>query len=279
MAFFPRHNLARIIHCRTVSLLALIKCFFLKYSAARVGPNPSYTGADKIVTACCSIFSSILRFEDLPRSPWITALSPCLFSAYNSRFTCRTLSPSSFAASRCVISFFLTFFSATSRSRSAWVISSCPSCIPQAWGCQGDISTLPKGDIITLLPQNLPGCPVYVRSVEGTGWDHWGSLITCRFGVCDTPIRAAIVRSCERIGWQAKAPAPQKRKPLCTKVGQTLSSVNPAISAILSQLLRERRRWRAKAPAPRLRWSPALGGECAQATATAPNITTRKRIA
>ena len=88
--------------------------------------------------------------------------------------------------------------------------------------------------------KNLPGCPVYVRSVKGTGWDHWGSLITCRFGVCDTPIRAAIVRSCERIGWQAKAPAPQKRKPLCTKVGQTLSSVNPAISAILSQLLRER---------------------------------------
>src|ERR1017187_317930 len=54
----------------------------------------------------------------------------------------------------------------------------------------------------------------------------------------------ASVRSCERIGWQAKAPAkapaPQKRKPLCTKVGQTLSSVNPAISAILSQLLSER---------------------------------------
>src|ERR1019366_6953658 len=41
------------------------------------------------------------------------------------------------------------------------------------------------------------------------------------------PMRAATVRSCERIGWQAKAPAPQKRKPLSTKVGQTLSSVNP----------------------------------------------------
>jgi hypothetical protein len=40
------------------------------------------------------------------------------------------------------------------------------------------------------------------------------------------------LRSRERIGWQAKAPAPQKRKPLRTKVGQTLSSVNPAISAI-----------------------------------------------
>jgi hypothetical protein len=38
-------------------------------------------------------------------------------------------------------------------------------------------------------------------------------------------------------GWQAKAPAPQKRKPMRAKVGQTLSSVNPAISAIFSQLL------------------------------------------
>ena len=26
------------------------------------------------------------------------------------------------------------------------------SCIPKAWGCQEDISTLLKGDIITLLP-------------------------------------------------------------------------------------------------------------------------------
>src|ERR1017187_5751830 len=41
------------------------------------------------------------------------------------------------------------------------------------------------------------------------------------------PMRAATVRSCERIGGRAKAPAPQKRKPLSTKVGQTLSSVNP----------------------------------------------------
>jgi hypothetical protein len=61
--------LARIIHCRTVSLLAWIECFFLKYSAANVGLNPWYTGADKIVTASRSIFSSIFRFEDFPRSP------------------------------------------------------------------------------------------------------------------------------------------------------------------------------------------------------------------
>src|ERR1039458_5574593 len=42
----------------------------------------------------------------------------------------------------------------------------------------------------------------------------------------DTPPHGtATVRSCEKIGWQAKAPAPQERKPLRTKVGQTLSSV------------------------------------------------------
>src|SRR5450759_997229 len=50
------------------------------------------------------------------------------------------------------------------------------------------------------------------------------------------PITAPSVRSCKKIGWQADPegtpPAPQKRKPLRTNVGQTLSSVNPAISAI-----------------------------------------------
>jgi hypothetical protein len=51
------------------------------------------------------------------------------------------------------VSFFFAFFSGTSRSLSAWVMSSCPSCIPTAWGCQGDISILPKYDILTLLPQ------------------------------------------------------------------------------------------------------------------------------
>jgi hypothetical protein len=35
-------------------------------------------------------------------------------------------------------------------------MSSCPSCIPKAWACQGDISTLLKGDIITLPPQGWP---------------------------------------------------------------------------------------------------------------------------
>ena len=69
-----------------------------------------------------------------------------------SRFTCLTLSPSSSAACFCVISRFFALRNVTSRSLSACVINSCPSRIPQAWGCQGDISTLLKGDFITLPP-------------------------------------------------------------------------------------------------------------------------------
>jgi hypothetical protein len=38
-------------------------------------------------------------------------------------------------------------------------------------------------------------------------------------------------------GWQAKAPAPQERKPLRSRVGQTLSSVNLANPAITLRLL------------------------------------------
>src|SRR5580704_1229695 len=87
------------------------------------------------------------------------ALSPRWFSASSNRLTCRTLTPTSCAASRCVMSFFVTFLSATSRSRSACVMSSCPSRIPPAWDCQEDISTLPKEDIITLLPQRPPESP------------------------------------------------------------------------------------------------------------------------
>ena len=74
----------------------------------------------------------IFRLDGFPRSPWTTALSPRFFNAVSSRLTCRLLIPSSSAACFCVISFFLAFFRATSRSRSACVISSCPSCIPPA---------------------------------------------------------------------------------------------------------------------------------------------------
>src|SRR6516165_2708669 len=153
LSFFPFHSLARIIHCRTVSLLTSMPCLLAKYSQAKVGPNPSYTGADKIFTASRSTFSSIFRLDGRPRSRWTTAWSPRCCKPYSSRCTCRTLSSSSSAASCCVISLFFAFFSATSRSLSAWVMSSCPSCIPTAWGCQDDISTLPKYDILTLLPQ------------------------------------------------------------------------------------------------------------------------------
>jgi folate-dependent phosphoribosylglycinamide formyltransferase PurN len=48
------------------------------------------------------------------------------------------------------------------------------------------------------------------------------------------------VRSREKIGWQAEAPAPQKGKSLRTNVGQALSPVNPVISAFFSRILRER---------------------------------------
>src|SRR5437870_7810278 len=78
------------------------------------------------------------------------------------------LNLNSLAASPCVISFFLVFFNATSRSLSTWVISSCPSCIPKAWGCQDDISTLLKDDILILLPHSqVPQCQyVAVRTTR-----------------------------------------------------------------------------------------------------------------
>src|SRR5208283_4190892 len=45
------------------------------------------------------------------------------------------------------------------------------------------------------------------------------------------------LRSCEEIGWQAEAPAPPRCKSFECNVGQTLSSVNPAVRPISSQLL------------------------------------------
>jgi VWFA-related protein len=47
----------------------------------------------------------------------------------------------------------------------------------------------------------------------------------------------AAPRSCEKIGWQAKAPAPQACKSFDGKVGQTLSSVRPTALPIYLQLL------------------------------------------
>src|ERR1017187_4328258 len=128
-----RHNLAPIIHCRTVSRLTSISCFLARYSAASVGPNPRYTGCDRIVTASCSVSALILRLDGSPRSAWATTLSPRRFSCRSRRLTCLSVTPSSSAASFCVISFFFAFFRATRRSRSACVISSCPSATSPAW--------------------------------------------------------------------------------------------------------------------------------------------------
>src|SRR5262249_40091349 len=49
-----------------------------------------------------------------------------LLSFASNRRICRSLSLSSSAACRCVIFLSLAFFNATNRSRSAWLISSCP---------------------------------------------------------------------------------------------------------------------------------------------------------
>ena len=45
--------------------------------------------------------------------------------------------------------------------------------------------------------------------------------------------------SCEKIGWQAEAPAPLVCEPFGTTVGQTLSSATPITSPIISQLTRK----------------------------------------
>src|ERR1035441_5613273 len=107
-------------------------------------PNPRYTGRDRIATASRSVSAMILRLEGSPRRPCATTWSPRRFSSRSRRRTCLSVIPSSSAASFCVISFFFAFFRATRRSRSACVISSCPSGIPQAWSRQQDISTLRK---------------------------------------------------------------------------------------------------------------------------------------
>src|ERR1700730_14135297 len=128
-----RHSFAWIIHCRAVSRLTSMSCFLAKYSDASVGPNPRYTGLLKMATASCSVSAAILRLDGSPRNACTTALSPRRFSARSRRRTCLSVFPSSSAACFCVISFFLAFFKATSRSRSACVITSCPSAPSPAW--------------------------------------------------------------------------------------------------------------------------------------------------
>ena len=69
--------------------------------------------------AACLIASDKRRGDGLPRKPWMTALSPPLFSAFSKRFTWRTLTPSSAAASACVMTRFFSLRNVTSRSLSA----------------------------------------------------------------------------------------------------------------------------------------------------------------
>jgi hypothetical protein len=47
------------------------------------------------------------------------------------------------------------------------------------------------------------------------------------------------IRASEKIGSQAKAPAPPDRKSLCVNVGQALSPANCALMPIFSRLLWE----------------------------------------
>src|ERR1017187_2488705 len=59
-----------------------------------------------------------------------------------------------------------------------------------------------------------------------------------RFQNCGLVFRSKrFPRGSEKISWQAKAPAPPRCRTLRVNVGQTLSSVNLAISAISSSLL------------------------------------------
>jgi hypothetical protein len=71
-----------------------------------------------------------------PRSSWITDWSPFHLSLRRSRRTCRSVTPISSATCFCVITFFFALLRASSRSRSVWFISSCPSSTLQAGPCQ-----------------------------------------------------------------------------------------------------------------------------------------------
>jgi hypothetical protein len=78
-----------------------------------------------------------------PRSPWITALSldPAIHTA------ALHLPDAQLHLLPLRDQLLLTLLSATNRSPSASVISSRPSCILEAWGCQDDISTLLKATL------------------------------------------------------------------------------------------------------------------------------------
>src|ERR1017187_1754656 len=96
---FPgRHSFALVIHSRTVSRLTSMPCFLPRYSEASVGPNPRYTGCDRMATASFSVSALIFRFDGGPRSPCATTLSPRRFSSRSRRRLCLSVIPSSSAA-------------------------------------------------------------------------------------------------------------------------------------------------------------------------------------
>lgn len=134
-----RHTEFRsIIHCRAVSWLAVVPCWSRRYSVASVGPKPRSISRDSISIASCS-----------------TASSPHCLNPLTSRFTRRTLKPNSSAVCLCVI-VFAAFRRATCRSLSTCAISSCSSATPPAWGCQGDMITLPLPNRLRFL--SFPAC-------------------------------------------------------------------------------------------------------------------------
>ncbi len=119
--------------------------------------------------------------------------------------------------------------------------------IAAASGDQSPPAQTPRGleQLSSLWTAPLSGyAPRFIRSAS------FGYLVSAMLGVgfivllslllwwLTRSYRTATVRSWEKIGSQAKAPAPHNRKSWCVNVGQTLPSANPACFPIFSQLLR-----------------------------------------
>src|ERR1035437_10539966 len=70
------HNPALAIQRRSVSLLTVIRCSLCRYSLANVGPNPRYTGSERIGMAPLSPPPPRLPLDSPPTQPPITRLVP-----------------------------------------------------------------------------------------------------------------------------------------------------------------------------------------------------------
>lgn len=120
------HNLAFAIHCRTVSLLTISWCRWRRYSAVSVGPNPRYTGSERMAIACCANFpigrapTQLMDYRPVSFAPQLAQQSrhlPFGDAGLLGRLLLRDHS-------------FLAFFRATSLSRSAWGLSVVVLCPP-----------------------------------------------------------------------------------------------------------------------------------------------------